>query len=225
MAPISHTQQPIVTGTSVLGVKYAGGVMLAADTLGSYGSLARFKDVRRIISHGDNILVGAGGDISDFIAIEKMLEELAVETACIADGLEYSPREVYTWLTRMMYHRRTKMNPLWNDLVIAGVDKDGASFLGTTTMIGTSYEHDFICTGFGSHMALPILRNEWKEGMSKTEAEKLLRRCLEVLSYRDCRTVNKITFATADTATGKAVVADPVTLDTEWSYKTFVTPM
>jgi hypothetical protein len=32
--PISHTQQPIMTGTSVLGLKYDGGVMLAADNLG-----------------------------------------------------------------------------------------------------------------------------------------------------------------------------------------------
>lgn len=32
--PIQHTQQPIVTGTSVLGLVYKDGVMLAADTLG-----------------------------------------------------------------------------------------------------------------------------------------------------------------------------------------------
>ena len=39
-----------MTGTSVLGIKYADGVMLAADTLGSYGSLARFTDLRRVRS-------------------------------------------------------------------------------------------------------------------------------------------------------------------------------
>lgn len=33
-APVSHTQQPLVTGTSVLGLKYKDGVMLAADNLG-----------------------------------------------------------------------------------------------------------------------------------------------------------------------------------------------
>ena len=34
------------TGTSILAVKYNGGIMMAADTLGSYGSLARFRDER-----------------------------------------------------------------------------------------------------------------------------------------------------------------------------------
>ena len=33
--PSSRTTQPIVTGTSVLAVKYAGGVMMMTDTLGS----------------------------------------------------------------------------------------------------------------------------------------------------------------------------------------------
>lgn len=32
--PVSHTQQPLVTGTSVLGLKYKDGIMLAADNLG-----------------------------------------------------------------------------------------------------------------------------------------------------------------------------------------------
>ena len=32
--PHTHTQQPIVTGTSVLGVKFKDGVVIAADNLG-----------------------------------------------------------------------------------------------------------------------------------------------------------------------------------------------
>ena len=71
--PTSHTQQPIVTGTSVLAVKYNGGVMLAADTLASYGSLARYKDVRRLQKVGDNTLVGASGEISDFQSIMTLI--------------------------------------------------------------------------------------------------------------------------------------------------------
>ncbi len=33
--PTQHTQQPYVTGTSVLGIRFKDGVMLAADTLGT----------------------------------------------------------------------------------------------------------------------------------------------------------------------------------------------
>lgn len=39
----------MVTGTSVLGVKFNGGVIIAADMLGSYGSLARFRNISRLM--------------------------------------------------------------------------------------------------------------------------------------------------------------------------------
>lgn len=38
--PKTHTQSPAVTGTSVLGVKYNGGVVIAADNLGACGDVA-----------------------------------------------------------------------------------------------------------------------------------------------------------------------------------------
>ena len=32
--PVTHTQSPVVTGTSVIGIKYNEGVVIAADNLG-----------------------------------------------------------------------------------------------------------------------------------------------------------------------------------------------
>lgn len=43
VGPYRHTLNPMVTGTFVLGVK-CNGVLIAADMLGSYGSLARFSN-------------------------------------------------------------------------------------------------------------------------------------------------------------------------------------
>lgn len=72
-----HTQQPIVTGTSILALRYKDGIMMASDTLASYGSLARFMDVRRMIHvEGANSLVGAGGDMSDFQHIKHSIDKL-----------------------------------------------------------------------------------------------------------------------------------------------------
>lgn len=47
-------------------MQYKGGVLLASDTLASYGSLARFKDVQRLKSVGTHTVLGAGGEMSDF---------------------------------------------------------------------------------------------------------------------------------------------------------------
>ena len=56
-------------------------VMMAADTLGSYGSLSRFHDIQRIIKVGGNTMLGAGGEISDFQQVTEALQELEFSNA------------------------------------------------------------------------------------------------------------------------------------------------
>ena len=111
-----RTANPIVTGGSVVGVKYNGGILVAADTLASYGSLARFEGVERIAQIGDagDTLLAAGGEYSDYQYMLKLIEGMAVEEFAMDDGATMSPKELHHWLTRVMYNRRSKMDPLWN---------------------------------------------------------------------------------------------------------------
>jgi 20S proteasome alpha/beta subunit len=118
--PLQHTKQPIVTGTSVLAVKYKDGVMMACDTLGSYGTLAKYKDLRRIKKANSKTLIGAGGEYSDFQYLMELLGELEQDDENVDDGFSYSPAEVFSYLRTVLYNRRSKMNPLWNNLVVAG---------------------------------------------------------------------------------------------------------
>lgn len=218
---MQRTTYPIVTGTSVIGVKYDGGVMMVADTLGSYGSLARFKDLRRIIGVGESTLVGAGGEYSDFQEIGDMLNKLVIRDKCANDGSAIKASEIHSYLTRVMYQRRNKGNPLYNSIIVGGF-KGGEGFLGTVDSIGTSYTEDFIATGYGGHLGTPILRDEWRADMTEAEARELLSKCMRVLYYRDCRAINKMTFSKV-TAEGP-VVMEPESLDTKWDYEGFVNP-
>lgn len=217
-----HTQQPIVTGTSVLAVKYKGGVMMSADTQGSYGSMARYKDLRRIQQVADTTLVGAGGEYSDFQQVMRLLEEQQIDDLCLDDGRSLTSPEIHTYLTRVMYNRRNKFNPLWNNLVIAGCDK-GKAYLGTVDLIGASYEDDHIATGFGAHLARPLMRDQWHKDLSEGEAYSLLTDCMKVLFYRDCRAMNRMQLAKVED-NGKVTISDPFCLETKWDYQTFINP-
>ncbi|KAA0168873.1 hypothetical protein FNF31_00034 [Cafeteria roenbergensis] len=212
------TTHPIVTGSSVLAVKFAGGVMMASDTLASYGSMARFPDVQRLRQVSDGVIIGASGEMSDFDFAMRLLDELRVESECAEDGAELDAGEVHHYLTRVMYNRRNKFNPLWNQLVVAGT-KDGKPVLGVVDQIGTAFEADFTATGFGKHMAVPQMREHWRADMTEGEARELLEGCMRVLFYRDCRTINRMQIAKV-TATG-SVVSPAYSLDTEWSLKSF----
>lgn len=195
--------------------------MMMSDTLGSYGSLARFKDLQRITAVNDGCILGAGGDYSDFQYIKDMLEDLTTEDHEISDGAVLSAEEIHSYLSRVLYNRRSKMNPLWNQLVVGGM-RDGKSFLGMVDLHGSTFTDDMLTTGYGTHLALPLLRKKWREGLPYVEAKGLLEECMKVLFYRDCRTINRFRLATV-TAAGPSI-SDPYDLATFWEYNLFVNP-
>lgn len=198
--------------------------------------MAKYKNAERLISVNSKTLIGGGGEYSDFQAITQLLKRNALEDLCTADSLyedemdgngEEDARQIWNYLRAVMYNRRNKMNPLWNDLVIAGCGTgdggEGECFLGLVDKIGTTYEDDYIATGFGSYLALPILREKWSVDLSEGEARALLEDCMRVLFYRDCRALNRIQIAKVTKEDG-VLISDPYELETEWKSAGFVEP-
>jgi 20S proteasome subunit beta 7 len=215
--PKRHTQNPIVTGTSVVALKYKDGVMAAADTLGSYGTLARFTQLERIKVFGD-VLVAGSGDLSDVQFIFDEITALRVREFTHDDGQSLSGKQLWNFLTRVLYERRNKGDPIYVQLVIADV-RNGESFLAQTDLHGTNFEDTTIATGFGAHLARPILRNlvghdNGKPLPSKEEAQRALEECMRVLFYRDCKTINRVQFA--DVTREGIKITEPAELKTNW---------
>jgi len=229
-APRQRTTRPITTGTSVVGITYKNGIMLAADTLCSYGSMAMFKDFRRIKVINSSTIISGGGEMSDFQSICALLEGNALENHCTSnnslyddddDSSDESAFEIWNYLRAVMYNRRSKMNPLWNDLIVGGYDKvKKEPFLGLVDKIGTAYTDNILATGFGSYLAVPLLREKWRADLEEGEARALLEDCMRVLFYRDCRASNRIQIAkvemTGDDDDAKALVSEPYEIDTNW---------
>ena len=59
-------------------------------------------------------------------------------------------------------------------------------------MIGVNFEDNHVATGFGNHLARPILRDEWHDNLSFEDGVKLLEKCMCVLLCRDTTAVNKL---------------------------------
>lgn len=178
--PNQHTKMPYVTGTSVLAIKYCDGVMLACDTLGAYGSTKRYKSMERMQRINDRVILAASGEISDFQYILTLLEELTTDDFRSDDGNQLGPKEVYAYLARVMYNRRNKMDPLWNTLVVGGLELDNTPFLGMVGMIGTHYTDSHVTTGFANSLARPLMRERQRDDMSEEDALALMHDCLKV---------------------------------------------
>ncbi|KAL2156820.1 hypothetical protein VTH06DRAFT_4371 [Thermothelomyces fergusii] len=181
--PKTATQSPAVTGTSVIAIKFKDGVVMAADNLASYGSLARFTDVKRLRPFLSTSVVGFGGDVSDMQFLDRHLNELAIDesyeqeaagaaaAAAATDdsgdnnggGGRLNAANLHKYLSKLMYRRRNAFDPLWNQI-------------------------------------LPIMRRyaateEDAARLSRDEAVAVVRECMKVLFYRDARSLDRYSIA------------------------------
>lgn len=273
-APLKHSQynynlcysyfyvyrDPIVTGASVLALRYKDGVMMAADTLASYGSLARFRNVQRLNSLDEKVLLGivisfhftcisfdsisrfnsfcfscfycfpcftfnsfirhffyslgTSGDIGDMQFTLRWLYEFSLNERLQADGHHLNALNYFTILQQLLYKKRSEMDPMWNTHVVAG-----PNFLGAVDLRGTCWTSSVVATGFGAHLALPLLRNQVEgrvEEIDENEAKALLEKCMQVLWSRHARASNVIQFAKVTSLEG-VEISQPIKIKADWS--------
>lgn len=213
--PVKRTLYPSVTGTSVLGLKCTDGVVLAADKLGSYGSMARFRDLSRVLKVNDTTVVGASGDYADYQYLTEIVEQRVIEEECLNDGFGYTPKSLFSWLTRVMYNRRSNINPLWNTYVVAGMH-EGEPFLGYVDKIGVAYEAPSVASGYGAYIAQPLMRaaTEKSPTMTVKQAREVIDNCMKVLFYRDARSLNK--YEVAVITKDGVEITSPIVSETNW---------
>lgn len=221
--PTMNTQQPIITGSSVISIKFKDGVIIAADNLGSYGSLSRFTDVERIIAVGKNTVVGISGDISDLQQLERILENLETDINYDYDGHSLRAPHVHEYLQKVFYNRRNKMNPLWNSVIVAGLDDDNKPFTKYVDLLGVTYSSPTIGTGFGAHLAIPLLRKVVfkEEDVPNTDEEtarKAIQDSMKILNYRDARSVDKYTMVTITKEKGVVFEKNLRAQDASWRF-------
>ena len=172
----------------------------------SYGSLARFTDVKRLRPFANSSVVGFSGDVSDMQYIDRHLTDLALDEAYADTSPDASARprlsaaNLHRYLAKLLYRRRSKFDPLWNHLLVAGLDDDARPFLAAADLLGTTYSAPSLATGFGAMLAQPIMRarvpdEEAARGLSRDDAVQIVKDCLKVLYYRDARSMDRYSIA------------------------------
>ncbi|KAL8954055.1 MAG: hypothetical protein Q9222_000112 [Ikaeria aurantiellina] len=221
--PKAHTSSPIVTGTSVLAVKFKYGVVIAADNLASYGSLARFTDVKRLRTFNRRTVVGFGGDVSDMQYLDRLLLSLDIEENYGSSGHDLNAKNLHTYLSKVMYKRRSDVNPLWNQLLVAGLDAEDQPFLSSVDLLGTTFSSPTLATGFGAHLAQPLLRKvagdeAAVQSVTREQAVEAVKECMKVLFYRDARSLDKYSIAVITKEAGVELKEDEQLEGQSWAF-------
>lgn len=226
--PTTRTLQPSVTGSMIVGLCYNKGVLLAADSMGSYGGLRRFKDMNRVIKVNDHCMLAASGDLADFQELERIiLDQVREDEVCLEHGVTYNAKSLHNWLQCIFYNRRSDQDPFWLTVAVAGTDpKTKKPFLGVVDQLGVAYNAPHITTGFGGYIAGPFMElkkpENASEKLTKEEAEKLLKKALSVVTYRDKMTLNSWNIGHVGVECASEMISHQEQLPTEWGFANMI---
>lgn len=162
--------------------------------------MARFTDVKRLRPFNTTSIIGVGGDVSDMQYLDRLLNSLDVEENYGSSGHTLNAKNLHTYLSKVMYKRRSDINPLWNHILVAGLDGDGKPFLSSVDLLGTTFSAPTLATGFGAQLAQPLLRKlgENEADVATITREKAIaavKECMKVLFYRDARSLDRYSIA------------------------------
>jgi len=134
-----------------------------------------------------------------------------------------SAKNLYTYISKVMYKRRSDLNPLWNAILVAGLDDDKNPFLASVDLLGTTFSAPTLATGFGAHLAQPILRKvvpdeEAAAKLSKQDAIDAVKECMKVLFYRDARSMDQYSIAVIDKETKVDLKEDEKLENQSWAF-------
>ena len=132
--------------------------------------------------------------------LDRLLNSLDIEEAYSTSGHTLNAKNLHTFLSNVFYKRRSDFNPLWNQILVAGLDDDSKPFLASADLLGTTFSAPSLATGFGAHLAQPLLRKvagdeEAAGKLTKEQAIEAVKECMKVLFYRDARSLDMYSIA------------------------------
>ncbi|KYG42339.1 hypothetical protein M433DRAFT_73988 [Acidomyces richmondensis BFW] len=131
-------------------------------------------------------------------------------------------KNLHTYLSKVMYKRRSEFNPLWNAILVAGLDETDRPFAAYVDLLGTTFSAPTLATGFGAHLAQPILRRlvpdeKASEELTREAAVEAVRECMKVLFYRDARSMDRYSIAVIDKS-GVDIREDEKLEEQSWAF-------
>ncbi len=185
-------QQIMVPGSCAVAIKCKDGVVLGNDRRATWGYTVTNKSTQKVFKITDYIGLTCYGLIGDFQILVRILRAQAnlyeLETC-----ERISTRSMGKMVSNYLYSR--KMMPLYTNLVIAGMDKDGPK-LYTLDALGSLMEDDYGTAGTGMLLSIGILEAEYKKDMTVAQGEKLVEKAIRNSIKRDAMTGNGIDLLT-----------------------------
>jgi len=170
-----------VLGATTIGVVCEGGVILASEKRVSYGYFIMSRGGKKVFKITDRIGAACAGLISDMQILVRELNAYA-NLYRMDYGRPISVRSAAKVLSNLLFGRR--LFPLITQTIVGGIDDEGPS-LYTLDPLGSVIPDKFAAVGTGAEIAVGLLEEGYKEGLTVEQAKNLVVRSIKSAVSRD----------------------------------------
>ena len=172
----------ILKGTTTIGLVCKDGVVLASERRATMGYFIASKDAPKIYQISDTVGMTTAGSVGD---AQRLVRSISVESSLYQMRTQepMSIRAMANLLSTVLSSHR--MMPLYVQLLIGGVDKNGPHIYSLDAIGGKLEEQRAVSTGSGSPIAYGILEDQYRDGITTEEGAGLAVRALHNVMKRD----------------------------------------
>lgn len=168
------------TGTTIVGLIYKDGVVLAADTRATSGSIVCDKNCAKIHNISEKIWCCGAGTSADTEAVTGLVAS-NLELQRLETGREPRVKGAVTQLKQHLFKYQGHVSAA---LILGGVDCTG-SYLYTVYPHGSTDQLPFATMGSGSLAAMAIFESLYKDDLDEKEAVSLADQAIQAGIFND----------------------------------------
>jgi proteasome beta subunit len=181
---LERAQQPpylFVPGATTIGMVCSDGVILASEKRVSYGYMVMSRVGKKVFRLTDRIGAACAGLVSDMQILVREVGAYANLFRMDA-GRPMSVRSAAKVMSNLLFNRR--LVPLITQTIVGGMDDEGPS-LYVLDILGSVIPDKYAAVGSGAEIAVGVLEQGYKDGISTTEAKDLIIRAIKSAISRD----------------------------------------
>jgi proteasome beta subunit len=170
-----------IPGATTIGVVCTDGVILASEKRVAYGYLVVSKGVKKVFKITNQIGAACAGLVGDMQTLTREVEAQA-NLFNMEVGRPISVRAASKLMSVILFNRR--YSPLITQTIVGGLDYEGPS-LYVLDVLGSLIPDKYAAVGSGTEIAMGVLEEGYREGLSLEEAKALVTRAVKSAISRD----------------------------------------
>ncbi|MEM3704247.1 MAG: proteasome subunit beta, partial [Candidatus Bathyarchaeia archaeon] len=163
-------QNLTIPGATTVGIVCKDAVILASEKRVSYGYLVVSRGGKKVFKITEHVGAACAGLVSDMQILVREVEAYA-NLYSMDVGRPISVRSAAKLMSNLLFANR--LAPLITQTIVGGIDDEGAS-LYVLDVLGSVIPDKFAAVGSGAEIAMGVLEESYREGLSIEEGKELV---------------------------------------------------